>query len=439
MGFGSLVRGMFGGKPEPAISDDPFGSKVLPSAVPPSPSHSPRTPQLVLQRDEIIGDKARLCGYRFSTRSGASDQSTSAAALVEALKADRVDALAERRLALIPITADDWHSADFRPLIAAKTTFLVSPHGSDSPLDVLQAIRTAGARAAMDSAAVARHTEALPLLDAICLDYSAYSLEGFMNLVDTFKRNHPDVELIAEHIVSWTEHRMMQVAGVTYSIGGFAASPDEGETKDNIDQSRLVLIEMVNLLRRDADIAELEQVAKRDPGVAVKLVEMANSPLAGLPSPVTSLNQALMVLGRDTLYRFLTLGIYRSGSNPRDETILELALHRARFMELVSQGIRSKKECDELFLVGMLSLLDSLLGMPMEKVLERMTLPALVVDVLLRSEGPHGRILLLAMAVERHRDQLIPRLATDLGLTLETIHDCSREAFAWTEAAMEAH
>jgi EAL and modified HD-GYP domain-containing signal transduction protein len=439
MGLVSFFRGLFGGRPETQSFDDPFGSKVLPSAVPPAPPPPKRDPQLNVRRDEVIGDKARLAGYRFSVRRSGRGCACTPSAMIEALLADNVHVLAQRRMALIPISPDDWLAADFSPLIAPRTTFLVSVTTSDTPVPVLQAIRSAGGRTAMDSADVARHPDVLPLLNAVSIDYTAYSLEGFLGLAATLKHTHPELDLIADHIGSWPEHRMAQGAGVHYSLGGFAASPDEDEVKKNINQNRLVLIEMTNLLRREADLAELEEVAKRDPGVAVKLVEMANSPLAGLTSPVASLNQALMMLGREAMFRFLSLGIYRSAGRPLDETLLELALRRARFMELIGQHIRSKKECDELFLVGMLSMIDSLLGMPMDKVLERMTLPTVIIDVLLRSEGPYGHFLLLAMSVERGRDNQIPRLAEDLGVTVETIHDCSREAFAWTEAAMDAH
>ncbi len=143
-----------------------------------------------------------------------------------------------------------------------------------------------------------------------------------------------------------------------------------------------------------------------------------------------------MVLGRDMLYRWLSLGIFRAGSNPRDETLLEIALNRARFLELVGQGVRSKQECDELFLVGMFSLLDSLLGMPMAQVIEWMTLPEVVRQVLLHCEGPHGRFLMLAMATEKGRTDKVARLAEQMGISLETIADSRTEALAWAEEAM---
>jgi EAL and modified HD-GYP domain-containing signal transduction protein len=191
---------------------------------------------------------------------------------------------------------------------------------------------------------------------------------------------------------------------------------------------------MLNLLRRDADPEALEEVAKRDPGVAVKLIEIANSPMAGLARPVASLQQAFLILGRDALYRWLSLGIFRAGGDPRDETLLELALNRARFLELIAQ--RCNARADELFLVGLFSLLDSLLGIPMTEVVGRMQLPAAVSQVLLRSEGPYGQFLRLALLAERGRDEQIVQIAGSIGVEADEIAVCRCVAFLWTQESL---
>jgi EAL and modified HD-GYP domain-containing signal transduction protein len=159
--------------------------------------------------------------------------------------------------------------------------------------------------------------------------------------------------------------------------------------------------------------------------------------LLGLPQPVTSIDQAIMVLGREQLYRWLSIGVFRAGAgSPRDEVLLELALSRGRFLELIGRGRHGKAECDELFLVGLLSLLDSLLGVPMARVVERMHLSAAMRDVLLQSEGPLGRYLMLAIAVEKGRVEAVDRLATQLSIPLAEIETASAEALTWAEEAL---
>jgi EAL and modified HD-GYP domain-containing signal transduction protein len=129
--------------------------------------------------------------------------------------------------------------------------------------------------------------------------------------------------------------------------------------------------------------------------------------------------------------------MFRSGQgSPRDEVLLELALGRGRFLELIGSGRQDKSECDDLFLVGLLSLLDSLLGVPMYKVLERLHLSEALRQVLLSSAGPYGAYLSLAIAMEKGRAEQVRRLGEQLGIPLADIEAGATEALAWAEGAV---
>jgi EAL and modified HD-GYP domain-containing signal transduction protein len=268
------------------------------------------------------------------------------------------------------------------------------------------------------------------------LDFPAYSLVDLEQLLKTLGQEKPQLQFIAERVRRWPEHRYCVSNRINYCIGPFTTEQDEEQQAKEIGQSRLVLIEMLNQLRKEAELAEITQIAKRDPGVIVKLVAMANSPALGLSQAVTSVDQAIMVLGREQLYRWLSIGMFRSGTaSPRDEVLLELALARGRFLDILGQQNRSKLECDELFLLGLLSLLDSLLGRPMSEVVEKIHLSPALKEVLLSSSGPLGRYLMLAIAVEKGHIQNVARLAEQLGFSLDAIHSASAEATAWAEEA----
>lgn len=445
MGF---IGRLFGQQPPPQINNDPFGRapKPLPPAatsLAPSFTAPPReTPPVVLQRDEIIDAKTRIAGYRFAARVPDSPHQPHARATLEVLRANNIATFAERRLALIPVQPLDWLNLDFRSLVGPRTTFLLEWHDDPAHVDhwrdAAMSIRSAGARVALTTADSSPANDCLgTLVDLLLIDFSAYALPGFEQAIASLRQRHPQLELLVENVGSWPEHRYCVSLGAAYCAGPFTVCPDEEQQTGEISQSRLVLIEMLNLLRRDADLADIATLAKRDPGVTVKVVAMANSPLLGLPQPVTSIDQAIMVLGREQLYRWLSIGVFRAGAgSPRDEVLLELALSRGRFLELIGRGRHGKAECDELFLVGLLSLLDSLLGVPMARVVERMHLSAAMRDVLLQSEGPLGRYLMLAIAVEKGRVEAVDRLATQLSIPLAEIETASAEALTWAEEAL---
>jgi EAL and modified HD-GYP domain-containing signal transduction protein len=447
--FGFIKR--LAGREAPlSISADPFGREEAPppSVAPVRAASLREPPAIVLQRDEIIDAKTRIAGYRFAVcvpeSSRQSDHQANARATHEVLRANNVGRFAERRLALIPLQVQDWSAFDYQPLIGRHTAFLLDLPASAELAgpwrEVAAAIRLAGARVAMRSLDVMKDRALIrDCVDLLLIDFSAYALRPFERLVKTLKREQPKLELIVENIRTWPEHRLCVSRGLAYCMGSFSTCPDEISPSGEISQGRLALIEMLNLVRRDADLEDIAAVAKRDPGVAVKLVAMANSPMLALLQPVTSIDQAIMVLGREQLYRWVSFALFRAGTDsPRDELLLEIALTRGRFLELVGRSRHSKLECDELFLLGLLSLLDSLLGISMDRVVERLNLSDAIRAVLLQSDGPLGRYLMLAIAAEKGQVDHVGRLAALLLIPLVDIEVASVEALVWAGDAVRS-
>lgn len=439
-----FFKRVFGGEPAPQINPDPFGRDPKPLVMQTVSVATPQprvAPAIVLQRDELIDARTRIGGYRFSARRPDRGLQPDALAILEILSANHIAAFAERRLALIPIRAEDWISHDYRPLIGPNTVFLLTHPENPSEVgawdEVARMIHDAKGKVALPAGSMANAPESLrDTADFLLVDFLSYSLKNFEQGIGSLKAARPELQLIVENVSRWAEHRYCIAHGVAYCIGPFTTEQDEELQTEEIGQSRLVLIDMLNQLRKESDLADIAQVAKRDPGVVVKLVAMANSPMLGLSHAVTSIDQAIMLLGREQLYRWISIGLFRAGSgSPRDEVLLELALARGRFLELIGRERHGKQECDELFLLGLLSLLDSLLGAPMSAVVERINLSPELKEVLLSSGGPLGRYLMLAIAVEKGRVENVARLAEQLGIALKDIELATVEALAWAEDA----
>lgn len=442
MAFGRIIKNFFGQGESPMPSPEPFAVEAAPAAATIPAPQSAAPPAAVMHREEILDGRSRIAGYRFTARDLRRGERPPAATVLDLLRAEAIANFAQRRLAVIPLGSEDWRGHDYRPFVAPNTAFLVDAPapgaGADAVeawLAVLREIRECGAKVALAGGGAAI-PGALDLADLLFVKLADYSLEAFEQALSGFQRSHPALQLIVENVQTWPEHRLCLARGAACSLGPFAALADEADDKARLNQSRLVLIEMLNLLRNDADADVLAAVAKRDPVVAVSVVSMANSPAAGLSSAVASVDQAIVVLGRAHLYRWLTISLFRVGGSPRDEALLELALRRGRFLEILARERALGKEADELFLVGLLSLADILLCMPMAKVVERMNLPEGVTEVLVSNDGPHGRYLLLAIAMEKGRFEQIERLAGLLGADVAAVEAASAAARQWTDEAL---
>ena len=107
----------------------------------------------------------------------------------------------------------------------------------------------------------------------------------------------------------------------------------------------------------------------------------------GFQQPIRSIAHALVIIGYKQLYRWLTLLSTSGKADPRSKALLQNALVRARMTELLGQKKLSPAEREGLFIVGIFSLLDVLLNVPMEQALEQLQLPAPVMAALARREG----------------------------------------------------
>lgn len=436
-----------------------FGNKknVVPApaerarhAAPPQPPAAPPVadervhPDAILQREEIIDAHNRLCGYRFMPKALIEHRPYPEPLFFEALREDRVIDFAQRRKAVIPISADGMVFGRHQALKAPNTYFLLDVRQASLPreelLGRLAALHDGGFRTALSGVGLSQDDH--PLLESanlVFLELAEYPLPNLQATVRQMRSLFPALELAAVGVQSWAEQRMCLAWGFTYCLGDFLSSRDEEEEEGSLNESQLASMEMLNQLRREAELDELAAVAKRDPGLTFHLLKWANSPATGLAHAVTSVNQAIMVLGRAQMVRWLMVAMFRMGhKHDRDEALLEIALARARCLETLVAPRLAQHERDELFLIGLLSLFDILLHMSMSRVLSQMHLSDDVVDVLLRSAGPYAPYLMLALAMEKGRVNQVTELANRLGIPVETLQATQNAAFVWAQEAIGA-
>ena len=166
--------------------------------------------------------------------------------------------------------------------------------------------------------------------------------------------------------------------------------PDDGS-------SRKRLMTLLSLLSRDAETRELEALLKQDPSLSYHLLKLANSAAFAHPSPITSFGQAISMLGRRQLQRWLQLLLYaRQQPDGMPNLLLPIAALRAAQMEhLCKLRGGERAEQDIAFMTGVFSLLDVLFGRPMEEIVAALNLPTVATDALLLRQGPLGQLLQL--------------------------------------------
>jgi len=215
--------------------------------------------------------------------------------------------------------------------------------------------------------------------------------------------------------------------------GYFFAQPGLARAR-GIDTSRLRIIKLLNLVMSHAEFPGIEAQFKLDPGLSVKMLRFINSVGVGLRYPVRSIGHALLMLGHDQLYRWLTLLLFtHQESDGRSQALLKNALVRARLTELVGKDQLAKEDRDGLFITGILSMLEALLNLPMAQILAELNLAEPIVEALLHERGIYAPYLRLATALENGNPKTIDQLTQALGLSHESVNLAHMNALIWSE------
>lgn len=203
---------------------------------------------------------------------------------------------------------------------------------------------------------------------------------------------------------------------------------------DKLSASHGQIVRVLNLVRRNADIGEIETALKQDVTLSFKLLRYINSVGFGLAVEIQSFRHAVTILGYSKLNKWLSLLLVTASRDPAAPALMQTAIARGRFMELVAREHIDKRDLDNLFIAGAFSLLDILLGVLMETALADMHLPAAIGKALVDGEGPYAPYLELARAGEQADAAAYGAAAGALRLSADDINRAQLEALGFADS-----
>ncbi len=196
-------------------------------------------------------------------------------------------------------------------------------------------------------------------------------------------------------LFAWLAEHSFDLCGCAYLT---THNPARGREPD---LTRLKLLKLLNLVAQDGDTREIEAVFREEPKLSYNLLRLVNSVAVGARTRISNFSQAITILGRRQLHRWLQLLIYANnladGNAPNP--LMQLAAQRARLLELLSKlgqcGESAPANGDSAFMAGLFSLLDVLINLPMADILREVPLEEEVITALLspREGGMLGQLL----------------------------------------------
>lgn len=272
----------------------------------------------------------------------------------------------------------------------------------------------------------------LGIVDVVKLDLMQIDPVLLPGLVKELKK-YP-VQLLAEKVETREQALRCKEMGFDLFQGYHFAHPETLSGK-RVSPSKIALLRIFTLMASDAESRDIEEAFKGHADLTYNLMRMVNSVGGGLITKIGSLSHGLAVLGRRALQRWVQLLLYASDQGAqRVNPLMQLAATRGKMMELIAHQERpdDRDYADRAFMVGMLSLLDVLMGEAMPDILKRTNLHEEVDAALLRREGYLGELLALCEQVEAGDVTAIEKsLGASRKLTVDGINMVQLEALGW--------
>jgi c-di-GMP phosphodiesterase len=474
--FGFLRR-LFGGpgKAAPTAPDTLETQTILatddsPQAPPPGATDYARlNAQLPLQnadgqhsfvrREAILNRAEKIAGYEFSlmtrlksrlTRRGGTATRAYDSALLARLALHEVMSLLGSRLAFVSLSVESLANATIDRLPRENTviSFEMSAQTTD-----WQKIAERFARMKELGFSHGIHiSEAAdvecPLIadsDYVQIDVTAFDGMDLRSLTRKLRQQRPDgrppLRLVAREVQSDDDYQLCYKCGFDFFQGPFISSHDSLRPTHNTI-NRMAALPILSMLRTDQSFAAIANQLRNEPTLSYKLLRYLNSAAMGLQQPIDSLTKALVVLGREKFYRWTSLLLFDI-ENPgyRERLLSERALTRGRTLELLGGKGSIPPLPEQLFLIGLFSLLDQALGRPLPELVQKAALPDVVHDALLGRAGPCRDALALVVLAEADTSAQPEQLAQALAscdITDQDYSPVAAQALVWAHHVLEA-
>jgi c-di-GMP-related signal transduction protein len=242
--------------------------------------------------------------------------------------------------------------------------------------------------------------------------------------------------LLAEKVETQEEFQMALENGYEYFQGFFFSKPEIIPGKD-VPGFKLNHLKMLQeLQRKDLHYGALEETIKRDLSLSYKLLNYINSAYFGVRQQVSSVRHAIMLLGEDEVRRWASLVVLTGLGKDKPQELLVTSLIRANFCEALAEQMGWKGKKSELYMIGLLSLLDVFVGRPLAEVLAEMPLSQEIKAALSAEKTAFRSLLDLVLYYERADFTELQGTIENLNLKPEEIAEVYLDSVTRAEQAL---
>ncbi len=387
-------------------------------------------------RQPILTREQKVFGYELLFRDGvenvfrSSDPEAAARSTLDSTLLMGFDVLCDGHKAFINCTRDLLLKDGITLLPAEQTVVEILEQVEPDDLVVAACLRlkSGGYTIALDDFVANDPREPLaPLVDILKVDFERTNRTEQIALV---KQYAPSARrMLAEKVETQDQFAAAQEMGYVYFQGYFFRRPEVLRARE-IPTNQMNYLRLLAAVSKDEmDLREVEQIIKTEASILYRLLRYLNSPIFGMRNEIHSIRHGLAILGEREIRRWIRLVTLVSAGEQKSSDLVLSALVRARFCELVASKIPRTQS--DLFLVGMVSMMDAILEIPMEEILDKIALDKDTKSVLSGTGGRLQPVYELMLAQEAGKWQAAKESAERLHITESETGEMWWQAMQW--------
>ena len=387
-------------------------------------------------RQPILTREQKVFGYELLFRDGvenvfrASDPEAAARSTLDSTLLMGFDVLCDGHKAFINCTRDLLLKDGITLLPAEQTVVEILEQVEPDDLVVAACLRlkSGGYTIALDDFVANDPREPMaPLVDILKVDFERTNRAEQIALVKQYAPSGR--RMLAEKVETQDQFAAAQEMGYVYFQGYFFRRPEVLRARE-IPTNQMNYLRLLAAVSKDEmDLREVEQIIKTEASILYRLLRYLNSPIFGMRNEIHSIRHGLAILGEREIRRWIRLVTLVSAGEQKSSDLVLSALVRARFCELVASKIPRTQS--DLFLVGMVSMMDAILEIPMEEILDKIALDKDTKSVLSGTGGRLQPVYELMLAQEAGKWQPARESAERLHITESETGEMWWQAMQW--------
>jgi c-di-GMP-related signal transduction protein len=402
------------------------------------------TNDVYVARQPIFDRRKRIFGYELLFRDGPENvfpnvngDKASSELLSSSLLTVGLERLTSGKRAFVNFTEDLL--VKNVPSLFSKETIVVEVLEDVLPtegaLSACMGLNATGYMIALDDFVFGSHAMSfLPYVNLIKMDFRCSEAGKIGQNVKELS-SYP-VKFLAEKVETPEDFTAATNVGFDYFQGFFFSKPHTLRARDIVpNKANMALLQlMAEVNKEDFEYDRLETLIKKDVSLSYKLLRYINSAYFRRVREISSIRQAMVMLGEVGIRRFIALIAMAKLAESKPDELARTSVVRARFCEQLSKAFPGGFQDSELFTLGLFSLIDAILDQPMETVMRTLPLSESIKAALVRGEGDLPQFLDLVRHYEAGNWQGVKKAALDLGIDDKAIPSIYVDALGWADS-----